>query len=156
MICSWHPSPLHLVAAYYINKAIFQVWGRGGVGGQEGKEEQLCCWDGVQVFIPCFICAEFLEEKNCLSVCVRTLCVPWSSQQTLLFVVVSVKAAVPICCRAAGGGEKDPPNTRGFEELGLQGTSASLLCVGKGSLTRPLWGRGDTVYGKVLLSNAVI
>lgn len=121
------------------------------MGGQEGKEEQLCCWDGVQVFIPCFICAEFLEE-NCLSVSVCTLCVPRSSQQTLLFVVVSVKAAVPICCR----GGRTPPTHVVLRSWGVQGTSASPLCVGKGSLTRPLWGRGDTVYGKLLLSNAVI
>lgn len=105
------------------------------MGGQEGKEEQLCCWDGVQVFIPCFICAEFLEEKNCLSVSVRTLCVPRSSQQTLLFVVVSVKAAVPICCRAAGGGE-GPPNTRGFEELGGAGYLCFTSVCGEG-LTDP-------------------
>lgn len=79
---SWHSSALHLVAAYYINEVIFQVG-----GGQEGKEEQLWCWAGVQVFIPCFICAELLGEKNSLSVSLGTLCVPWRSRQTQLFVL---------------------------------------------------------------------
>lgn len=48
---------------------------------QEGKEEQLCCWDAVQVFVRRFICAEFRDENNWLSVWARTLCAPWGSEQ---------------------------------------------------------------------------
>lgn len=69
------------------------------------------------MFIPCFICAEFLDEKNCLSVLVRTLCMPWSSEQTLLF-CLGVNESWPPRMLPWGG---RTPSTRGFGELGDTG-----------------------------------
>lgn len=76
------------------------------------------------MFIPCFICAELLGEKNSLSVSLGTLCVPWSSHQAQLFVLFNWK--LPPCVLPQGG---RTPSARGLEELG--DASAS-----------PLWGLG--------------
>lgn len=96
------------------------------------------------MFIPCFICAELLGEKNSLSVSLGTLCVPWSSHQAQLFVLFKWKLLPCVLPRGEG-----PPVHMGWRSWGMLLLPLCGVWEGPRDL---LWGRGETVCGEALLT----